>query len=246
MPISNSDKGQPQTAAGHPFWKETLPQMLNFLVIILSLGLIAFISVDTFKNVDYLENPVYMKYQFSVCIVFLAEYFYRLALSKHKLRFVFFALPFLIISLPWLNIINYFNIYVSKELLTYFCFIPIVRGLVALIMVVVYVTKTLSSTLFSAYVLVLLPIVYMSGLVFYVAEKGVNAGVKNFWYALWWAGMNVTTIGCDINPVTYTGMILAFVLSLLGIIMFPLFTVYLGDVVKMYSTKVRTDKDITQ
>lgn len=228
----------------HPFWSRTFPQWLNFLVIILSLGLIAFISWDTFRGVDYLENPVYMRYQFCVCAVFLAEYFYRLALSQHKWCFLFWAMPFLVIAMPWLNIISYFSLNVSREALAYFCFIPIVRGLVALIMVVVYVTKTLSSTLFSAYTLVLVPIVYMSGLIFYVAEKGINPGLKDFWYALWWAGMNVTTIGCDINPLTYTGMIISFILSLLGIIMLPLFTVYLGDVLKMYSTKVRTDKEL--
>lgn len=233
----------PAPAPKHPFWSETLPQFLNFLVIILSLGLIAFISWDTFQDVDYLENATYMKYQFAVCMVFLAEYFYRLWMSKHRLRFVFWTIPFLIISVPWLNIISYFQISVSHEALAYFCFIPIVRGLVALVMVVTFVTKTLSSTLFSAYVLVLAPIVYMSGLIFYVAEKAMNPALKNFWYALWWAGMNVTTIGCDINPMTYTGMVLSFILSLLGIIMFPLFTVYLGDVVQMYSKKVRSEKE---
>ncbi len=87
--------------------------------------------------------------------------------------------------------------------------------------------------------LVLLPVVYMSGLVFYIAEHAVNPGIRNFWYALWWAGMSVTTIGCYINPVTATGMILGFVLSLLGIVMFPLFTVYFGNLIQNYEKKLK-------
>lgn len=224
---------------GHPFWSEKLPRFLNFLVLVLSFGLIAFISIDTYRGVDYLENSTYMEYQFYVCLVFLAEYLYRFIISKHKLRFFVLSFPFLFISIPYLNIIEQYNLLVSHELLSYICFIPIVRGIVALVMVVTYVTETLASTVFASYLLVLVPIIYMSGLIFYVAEKAVNPAVKNFWYAQWWSGMNASTVGCYINPVTPIGMILGLVLSLLGLIMFPLFTVYFGQMITMYNRKLK-------
>lgn len=215
------------------------PQVLNYLVLVLAFGLIAFISWDTYKGVNYLEDSIYMKYQFAVCIVFLIEYIYLFRTSRHKIRYLFLAFPFLLISIPYLNIIEYFNINVGRETLHLLCSVPIFRGLVAVIMVVNYVAKRISTTVFFSYMLVLLPIVYMSGLFFYVAEKDVNSAVKNFWYAMWWAGMNVTTIGCNINPVTGIGMILGLLLSLLGIVMLPLFTVYAGDVVQMFEAKVK-------
>lgn len=218
-------------------WGSTVPRLLNYTVLVLAFGLIAFISWDTSNGVDFLENTLYMKYQFVTCLVFLAEYFYLFFISKHKFRFLIFAFPFLFISIPYLNMIEYFGIDVPHDILVYLCFIPILRGLFALIMVVTYVSKTVATTVFASYVVVLVPIVYMSGLVFYIAEQHVNAAIKNFWYALWWSGMSVTTIGCYINPVTATGMILGFVLSLLGIIMFPLFTIYLGEVIRLYSHK---------
>lgn len=226
----------------HPFWSETLPHFLNFLTIVLSFGLIAFISLDTFREVDYLENKIYMEYQLYVCIVFLLEYFYQFMASRHKFRFFIFSLPFLFISIPYLNIIEHYNLVVSPELLRYICFIPIVRGMVALIVVVKYLSKNLASTLFVSYVLVLVPFIYMSGLIFYVAEKAVNPEVKNFWNALWWAGMNATTIGCYINPVTPMGKVLSLVLSLMGLIMLPLFTVYCGQVIATYNDRL---KDMT-
>lgn len=221
------------------FWTSDLPKFLNFLVLLLSLGLIAFISVDTYYGTNYLENAAYMKYQLAACIVFLAEYFYRFIISHHKFRFFIFAFPFLLVSIPYLNIIEHFNIYVDRDLLIYFCFIPILRGLFALVMVVTYVTKNLSTTVFASYVIVLIPIVYMSGLIFYIAEKNINPGIKNFWYAMWWSGMTFTTVGCNINPVTGTGMILGLLLSLLGIVMLPLFTVYSGDMIRTYSKKIK-------
>ncbi|MDE5573073.1 MAG: two pore domain potassium channel family protein, partial [Muribaculaceae bacterium] len=39
-------------------------------------------------------------------------------------------------------------------------------------------------------------------------------------------------LGCDIYPVTVAGKILSVVLSFMGMIMFPLFTVYLTNVIK--------------
>lgn len=221
----------------HRFWTNILPKSINILVMILSLGLIAFISWDTFKGRDYLENNLYMDYQFIVCMFYLLEYFYRLIISPHKLRYFFWAMPFLLISIPYLNIIEHYNIDISHEILVYLCFIPIVRGLVALVMVVTFVTKKMVTTVFMSYLLVVIPAVYMSALIFYVAEKGINPGVKSFWYALWWAGMNITTIGCDINPMTGTGMILSFLLSLMGLVMLPLFTIYAGDMLNVFASK---------
>lgn len=229
----------PAQAAKHPFWSKLLPHFLNILTIVLSFGLIAFISVDTFKGVDYLENPLYMKYQYYVCIVFLIEYLYRFITSKHKLRFFIVSFPFLFIAIPYLNIIEQYNITVSHELLTYICFIPIVRGIVALVMVVNYLSENLASTVFVSYIIVLVPFIYMSGLIFYVAEKAVNPDIENFWNALWWAGMNASTVGCYINPVTPMGKVLSLILSLVGLIMFPLFTVYFGQMVTAYNNKLK-------
>lgn len=223
-------------------WGNTVPKFMNYLVLVLAFGLIAFISWDTYKGTDYLENPVYMTYQFITCLVFLAEYFYLFAISRHKLRFLLFAFPFFFVAIPYLNIVEYLGLNVPHHLLVYLCFIHILRGLFALIMVVTYISKNLTTTVCASYVLVMVPVVYMSGLIFYIAEHSINPGIKNFWYALWWAGMSVTTIGCDINPMTATGMILGFILSLLGIIMFPLFTVYFGDLIQNYEKKLKEEQ----
>lgn len=43
--------------------------------------------------------------------------------------------------------------------------------------------------------------------------------------------MNMTTVGCNISPVTVAGKIIAVILPMCGMIIFPLFTVYLTDYV---------------
>ena len=228
-------------APRHPhidkFFSSTVPKYLNIIVLLLSFGLLAFISWDTIKNLNFLDNPIYMKYQFIVCMVFLAEYVYRFFITKNKVQFFIFTLPYLFISLPYLNLFSYYHYNVDPEILYYLRFVPIARGLVALIVVVNFLSESIATTVCMSYIIVLVPLIYMGGLIFYVAERHINHDVTNFWLALWWAGMDVTTIGSYINPLTVTGKVVGLVLSLLGIIMFPLFTVYFGDVIQTLNKK---------
>ena len=44
--------------------------------------------------------------------------------------------------------------------------------------------------------------------------------------------MNVTTIGCDINPMSVAGQISGVILAASGMLMLPLFTVFVTSLVK--------------
>ena len=48
--------------------------------------------------------------------------------------------------------------------------------------------------------------------------------------------MDATTIGCQIQPVTATGKIVSAVLACMGVMIFPLFTVYITSVVERYNS----------
>lgn len=224
------------------FWSQTFPKWLNILMVVLSFGLIGVISYDVYFGIDFLENTFYMNFQLAVCIVFILEFFYRLFVAKRTLIHLILYFPFLLISIPYLNLIEYFHLTVSSDALSFIRFIPMIRGMAALTIVLSYATRSLTTTVLASYVLVLLTIVYMSGLIFYIEEYPLNPNLKNFWYAMWWSGMNVTTIGCFINPITPVGMALGLLLSLCGIIMFPLFTVYFGAVIQKYSHKGTNSK----
>ena len=69
---------------------------------------------------------------------------------------------------------------------------------------------------------------------FYDYELGVNDKLHGFGNALWWAWMNVTTVGAAIFPVTAVGKVLAVLLPALGMMFFPIFTIY---VTNMYDIK---------
>ena len=101
----------------------------------------------------------------------------------------------------------------------------------ALSIVIGYVSSNAVASMFMSYLSIMLMLGYFCSLIFYQREAGVNPQVNSYWTALWWSAMNLVTVGCNISPVTVAGKIVAVVLPITGIIIFPLFTVYLTDYV---------------
>ena len=93
-------------------------------------------------------------------------------------------------------------------------------------------TYNRASSLFVSYLTMLLATVYFSSLAFFVLEHRVNALVNDYGDALWWAFMDVTTVGSNIIAQTVTGRVLSVLLAALGMMMFPIFTVYITNLIQ--------------
>jgi hypothetical protein len=87
------------------------------------------------------------------------------------------------------------------------------------------------SGMFKAYIFLLIAVVYFSSLIFYAEERAGNPDVTTYGDAIWWAIMCMTTAGSYIGETTLTGKILSVVLSGGGLILFPVFTVYITNAV---------------
>lgn len=198
---------------------------MNFIVLILSVLLIVWISYDTFKRIDFLENHAYMTFQLWVCIVFVSDFFVGLYYAEDKWRWFRRRIVFLLLSIPYLNIVTLFDIHISSNMLYFIRFIPLARGALALSIVISYLSSNAVTSIFMSYLSIMLLVTYFCSLIFYQREAGVNPEVISYWTALWWSAMNVTTVGCDISPVTTSGKIIAVILPIVGMIIFPLFTV---------------------
>lgn len=204
---------------------------MNYTVLVLSLLLIVWISFDTFKKENFLENHQYMTFQFWVCVFFILDFFVELYYTDNKWRFFKRRIVFLLLSIPYLNLINELDIKMSADALYFVRFIPLARGALALSIVMGYVSTNAITSLFASYIVILMAVAYFCSLIFFQREFGINHDVKTYWTALWWTMMNLSTVGCYINPVTVAGKIIAVILPISGMIMFPLFTVYLTNYV---------------
>ena len=97
--------------------------------------------------------------------------------------------------------------------------------------VVSWFTYNRAAGLFVTYLIILVSTVYFASLTFYLFEYKINPDVKAYTDAVWWAAMDVTTVGSNIIAVTGVGKVLSVVLAALGMMMFPIFTVYVTNLV---------------
>lgn len=209
----------------------------RLLIILASLLLVIDISIDTFNNISFQTQDSYLRIQFGVCIFFLGELFYEFIISKNKTYYIKTHLLFIFISIPYLNIINYFNISLSEEAKILIRLIPLIRGGYAFYILVEWFCKNRAKSLFISYLTILLTCIYFSSLIFYAVEHNVNKSVDSYGNALWWAWMNVTTVGSNIFAITPVGKVLSIILPILGMMMFPIFTVYITSVVQKTNKK---------
>lgn len=234
---------RPLSASGR-----VISDIFQAIVLILSLALIVFISYDTFENIPFLQNHTYMEFQFWVCIVFLLSFFVDLVLVPDKKAYIKSRWFFLLISIPYLNIIQQMGLHLTEGELYYIRFIPLVRGGYALSMVVGYISLNRAFSLLVQYLVILLTIVYIGSMIFYYEEHAVNPDVNSFWDALYWCCMNVTTVGCYFSAITPVGKVISVILPTMGMMMLPLFTVVIIDQVKAFTsgTAVSSSSDSSQ
>lgn len=212
--------------------KKGIYGFLHILILLLSLFLVISISIDTFKGIPFYTQSVYMKVQLWICTLFMFDFVLELMLSKNKKHYLATHFIFLLVAIPYQNIIAYMGWTFSPEITYMIRFIPLVRGGYALAIVVGWLTYNRASGLFVSYLTMLLATVYFASLAFFMMEHKVNPLVTGYTDALWWAFMDVTTVGSNIIAVTPTGRVLSVVLAALGMMMFPIFTVYITSIIE--------------
>lgn len=215
-----------------PRWQKRLVTVMRLLVIALSIVMIALISFDTLRNISFIADATYLKIQFYICLVFILDVIVEWIFSPDKKHYIATHLFFLLISIPYLNIVSYYHIQLPPEVLYLMRFIPMVRAAYILGIVTGVTAANWISSMFATYMIVLVMVAYFSSLLFFVEEHYVNTDITSYWSALWWTMMNLTTIGCYIAPVTPTGKVLSVILSGMGLILFPVFTVYITNLIK--------------
>lgn len=216
--------------------------LLHIAVMIGAMWLIILISLDAFRNKSFLENPHYFDVQFWICLLFIFDVIADLVLNDKRWNNLLGNVFFFIVSIPYLNIIFQYHITLSPHIQYIISFIPMIRVTYVLSLVLSTISGHKSSNMLASYLSLLIVIVYFSSLVFFVEEHNINPGVSSYWSALWWALMCMTTAGSSIEAITTTGKVLNVILSAGGLILFPVFTVYITNAINPEKGQVHYDK----
>lgn len=211
--------------------KRGVMMIMHLVIMALSAWLIMMISLDTFHNVRFYQEPSFQKYQFWICVVFMFDFFLEFFLSDNKRHYLATHIIFFFVAIPYQAIIYHFGWHISDDVSYLIRYVPLIRGGYALAIVVSWFTYNRVAGLFFTYIITLLSTVYFASLTFYQFEFHVNPLVTSYKDALWWAAMDVTTVGCNIVAVTPVGRVLSVLLAALGMMMFPIFTVYVTNVI---------------
>lgn len=214
--------------------RRLLYSLLHVAVLLLSIFLVLSISIDTFHNIDFWKQPRFLRTQFWICVIFMIDFFVELALAERKRHYLLTHFVFFIVSVPYLWIFAKLGLSFSPQATYLLQYIPLVRGGYAMAIVIGWFSYNRATGLFFTYLFTLIATVYFASLVFYMFEHTVNKLVPDYTAALWWASMDVTTVGSNIEAVTPVGRVLSVLLAALGMMMFPIFTVYITNIINRH------------
>lgn len=170
----------------------------------------------------------YLTVQFFVCVIFLYDFLVRLLQADRKLHFFVRHLFYLLISIPYLTLISWTGVRMTHDWGILVGLVPMLRAFLAMFIIVRWMAlRNRMQWLFAAYLFTVVVFTYLSALIFYDYEALVNPKLEGFGNALWWAWMNVTTVGAAIFPVTAVGKVVCVLLPSLGMMFFPIFTTYI-------------------
>ena len=212
-----------------PIQYSKLRETAGFVAMLAGVALIVSISYEILAGNRTHFSSEYMTMQFVVCLTFIADFFIEMYANADRLRFFLRNFVFLLLSVPYLNLIDWSGITLPRTWSMFIGLIPLLRTLLAVYVVVRWIIDDGIRRMFTAYAFTLLLFTYIAALVFYDYEIGVNPDLQGFGNALWWAFMSMTTVGAEIFPVTTVGKVLSALLPASGMLMLPLFTVYISD-----------------
>ena len=206
-------------------------RMIN---LIAGIALLVGVSVEVLTGNHHTYSEWYMWLQLVVCIIFIVDFASALTARDSVNNYFLLNLLSLIVSIPYLNILDWLDVPLDRGVAVTVAALPLLRSFVAMGVVVKWFIDGKANRLFGAYLFTVVCFTYLAALMFFDYEVGVNEKLNGFGNALWWAWMNVTTVGAAIFPVTAVGKVLAVLLPALGMMFFPIFTIY---VTNMYDIK---------
>ena len=200
---------------------------INILTLVASILLLASLSVEIIYSKELAEfSQLYSEIMFVICIIFILDFFALMFSSEHRWRFFVRNFIVLLLSIPYHTIALWLGAEMKHTLSVVLSGVVMLRSVMALYITLRWLIEGRATRLLWAYIATVAVCTYFAALFFYEYEAPVNSSVQSFGDALWWAGMNMTTVGSSIIPVTALGKSMSVVLPIVGMAMFPVFTVY--------------------
>ncbi len=209
--------------------RQRLLHLLHLVRLLAGLVLLVAFSWEILLGSSHHLSAGYMQLQLVVCLLFLLDVAVSWAFSEQRKRFFVRHLLYLVLSIPWLNLIAWSGVHLPRPWQVLAGMMPVWLLVLATYLLIEWLNEMRITRIFYTYLAATLLGTYLAALIFYEVEGGANTAIRDFGDALWWAGQNLTTLGSAIQPATAIGKILSVVLPLIGMLFLPIFTTYIID-----------------
>lgn len=200
---------------------------LRLLRLAAGLILLAAFSWELLHGYERHFSTGYLSIQFIVCLFFLFDFFVGLRFAPRKAPYWAAHWPQFLLGIPWLHLMRWCGCPLSHEWAVAVGILPVLLLLLAAWYLISWIDSLRVHRLFLTYLWGVLLFTYLSALLFYDFEALINQQLHGFGNALWWAGLNLSTAGAPIVPVTVIGKILSVLLPVAGMLFLPIFTTYI-------------------
>lgn len=203
-------------------------RITNILTLLASIMLLASLSIEILYSTEFARfSEAYTWAMLIVCVIFIVDFFALMLHNPHPWRFLLRNIAMLLLSIPYHFIIQHLGIILNHTESMILSGIVMLRAVMALYITLRWLIVRRATRILWAYIATVAICTYFAALFFYEYEAPVNSSVESFGDALWWACMNMTTVGAEIFPVTPIGKVICVILPIIGMAMFPVFTVYI-------------------
>ena len=212
--------------------KETILRLLGGLTLLVGVALVVTLTGDVLTGDTGVWNRSYMAVQLLTCVVLGVDLFARLYYATDRRQYMKRNWPILLLAVPYLNILHWIGLHPGMDWYFVLKCVPLIRIFWMIWIVMLWLGRGRRAvSLLWSYILSVVAISYVSALIFYAYESGPNPSVDSLGNSVWWAWMSLSTAGSSVVPVTTIGKVLAVFLPCVGMMLFPVFTVYYTSVI---------------
>ena len=203
--------------------RETVP-VWQLAMLVLSVLVIGMMTVTTFVPLEPESALLVDTFDNMICVVFIADFFGRLAKATDRWRFVKRNWIDIVSSIPAIEAFRIGRFVRVVRLLR------VLRALRSIKYVFAFVFMNRAKGAFASVALASFVAWFFSALAILSLESTENSTIRTAEDALWWSITTLTTVGYgDLYPVTTEGRFVATVLMIFGVGFFGTLTAYVAS-----------------
>lgn len=182
------------------------------------------LAVETLFTLDAATSRILAWADTAICLIFLADFFYKLTVAEHRLQYLRWGWIDFVSSIPSIGILRVGRAARAVRILR------VLRGMRSTKMLVDHILRHRAESAFTAAAFLAIVLLIFSSIAILAFETGAGTNINGAEDALWWAFVTMTTVGYgDTYPVTTEGRLVAALLMTAGVGLFGTFTGFVAS-----------------